>query len=324
MSDKTFGWCFIGAGGLVPRVMADFGYTKSGYLATMYSRTKSSTDALTARYGGRSCSTIEEAILDPNVQAVYVVTPNSVHREHTLKALELGKPVLCEKPFAMNVRETKEMLALAKEKGLFLMEGMWTRFNPAIRQALAWVREGRIGRVLSLSADFASLASDGRVFQLELGGGGQVDVGVYTVAFAQFVFGEKPVRVEAVAQMTDSGVDGQCAVTFQYADGAVARLYSAIQVQTPHDAWIYGEKGMIRLPKFWAPDTAELLVDSQKEVFESHKQGEGFQYEFDAAMEDILAGRLENELVSHAYTLQVMELLDEIRGKIGLRYPGVD
>ncbi|MDL2317522.1 Gfo/Idh/MocA family oxidoreductase [Eubacteriales bacterium OttesenSCG-928-A19] len=325
MAQGRFGWCFIGSGRIVERVLKDLPYSQGAYVATVYSPNYAHAQAFAQKAGAIACKSLEEAVSHPDVRAVYVGTPHAVHMENTIAALELGKPVLCEKPFALNRRESQAMIDAARASSLYLMEGMWMRFNPAIRKALSWIESGRIGRVLGMRAEFAFRYSDGapeRLVSLSLGGGALLDVGVYTVALSRFVFGAQPTALDATATFRPSGVDGQCALTLCYDDSAIARLYASLDVSTPNDAHIYGDKGSIYIPDFALPERATLIPFSgDPEVYESGKPGEGFQYEFDAVMEDILAGKLENALVSHQYTLDVMETLDATRARIGLVYP---
>lgn len=325
MAKRTFGWCFIGAGKITERVLKDFPLMDGAFLATVYSRTPENAKRTAALAGARACATLEEAVSDPAVQAVYVATTNNMHKEHTLAALRLGKPVLCEKPFALNRAEAQEMIALAHAKNLYLMEAMWTRFNPVIQKGLAWIAEGRIGAVRGMSADFAfQMAKDGpaRIQQRAYGGGGLLDLGVYTLALTQFVFGRKPSKISAVGALTDEAVDAQCAMTLQYDDGAIARLFASIEVSSGNDAIIYGEKGKITFPGFVFANTVLLEAGADKDSFSIEKPDDGYHFEFNAVMADILAGRLENEWITHQYTLDLMEIMDTVRSQIGVRYEG--
>lgn len=327
MEDKRFGWCFVGSGNITRRVLKDFAFMDGAYVASVYSKRLESAQAFAELAGAKAYADIEAAITAPGVDAVYVATPNSVHAEHALAAIRLGKPVLCEKPFAMNRREAGAVIGAAREAGLYLMEGMWTRFHPVIRQALAWIREGRIGRVLSLEADFAVSmppSAPVRIFDRSLGGGGLLDLGVYTTALAQFVFGEKPEKIDAMGTSTPQGVDDQCAMLFQYADGAIARTFASMVVPKGDEAAIYGERGVIRLPHFVFGERAVLRPydGSEEEEVQTTRGGvDGYEYQFIAVMEDIRAGRLENGWVTHQHTLDVMDTLDAVRAKIGLTFP---
>ncbi len=323
MSDKTFGWCFIGTGRIAKRVLDNFDLTKNAYLASAYSRSFDKAQELTAQYGGKAYQDIKAAIMDENVKAVYIATPNSSHHEHTMIALECGKPVVCEKPFALNVAQATEMIEAANKNKVYLLEGMWTRFNPAVKQAIEWVRSGKIGRIITMNVDFSIFMSRDklRVYDPKLGGGGLLDLGVYPIAFSQMMLGENPTEIKAVGTINDTGVDSAVAVNLKYKDGAVARLFSSIEFTGSREAIIYGTDGTIKIPCFWCSQQAELITAEGSQFAEGCKADEGFQYEFDAACDDILAGKLENEFVTHEFTLGVMKILDETRKQIGLKFP---
>lgn len=322
---RSFGWCFIGAGKIVRRVLADFPFMDGAYVAAVYSRTPETAQALAAQTGATAYAALEDALADPAVQAVYVATPHDTHQLYTEAALRHGKPVLCEKPFGINAAQVRSMVDLARRQGVYLMEGMWTRHNPAIRQALQWIDEGRIGSVRLLEADFAFQSNPktapARMLDPSMGGGALLDIGVYPVALARMVFGRAPQRIQALGNINAHGVDSQCAMAFGYEGGGVAQMYTGSEVSTPGDAMIRGDGGTICIPRFAIPDKAILHTADGEEVFDAGKQGEGFQFEFDAVMNDVLAGRLENEYVTHQFSLDVMEATDRVREAIGLRYP---
>ena len=315
MNKKDFGWCFIGSGRIAERVTDDLlKYANGSYPVAVYSKTYANAQHFAGEYGAVAYKSAEEALLDPKVKAAYICTTHPYHKEYSVLALNKGIPVLCEKPIAMNATEAKAMTDAAKKNDTYLMEAMWMCHNPVIRQVIRWVDQGRIGKVCSLSASFSTSSmfdSDSRLFDPQKGGGALLDVGVYTVALAQAVFRKIPISVKADADFAPTGVDCANAMIFKYAGGAIARLFSATIADEPSHAYIAGQNGHIYIPKFWAPKKAALsLKGKPEEIFNGNFSGEGFQFEFDAAKEDILAGRKENGLVSHKFTLEVMELLD--------------
>lgn len=313
MADKKFGWCFIGSGSITSRVLNDFDKTDGAYLLSVYSRTYDNAKRLAQAYGAQAFESAEEAMAAPGVRGVYIATPHPMHKRYALMALERGLPVLCEKPLAMNYQDAEEMIKCARKNGVYFMEGMWMRFNPALGKALEWIGNGGIGRIRSLTASFSSRCAfdeSSRLFNASLGGGSLLDVGIYALAFAHIVMGAPPVRASAVADYAPTGVDSQCAMTFQYDGGAIARLFCGISVCEPQDAYIYGEKGYIKLKKFWAPSAAQI-VRGNTETYDAGFAGEGFQFEFDAAMADIGAGRIENALMPHKLSLEIMKTADD-------------
>ena len=316
---ESFGWCFIGCGKIARRAADDFLHCAPGtHLATVYARNAERARAFAANYGAQACDTPEKAILAPDVRAVYVCTTNPSHKAYCLLALRLGKPVLCEKPVALDLPEAREVVETARKQGVYYMEGMWTRHLPAVRQALDWARQGAVGRLKSLSAVFAmSFPFDPthRLFDPAQGGGAMLDIGVYTLALAHAVFGVMPEVAQAVTEWAPTGVDSAMACALRYPGGALARLYFSTDAMEPNDAFIVGESGRIVLPQpFWAARQACLYTaDRADETFCGDHPGTGMQYEFDAARADIEAGRLENALVTHDMTLGVMALMDRLR-----------
>lgn len=325
MNNTPFGWCFIGSGSIAHRVQKDFAYLENAAILSVYSSTFEHARQFAGIAQAKAYRTLEEAVLAPGVDAVYVATPHAAHMDCAIAALQLGKPVLCEKPFAINGRQSQRMIEAARASGQYLMEGMWMRFNPCIIKALEWIQAGRIGKIVGLDAAFSGRLDDSwpdRMTNLSVGGGGLLDLGVYALALSQILFGGKPDAIDASATFLPTGADAQCAMALRYGEDALARLYSGLMYTVPNDALIYGERGHIRIPSFAMPNTLELHPDKgDPEVFDAKKQGEGFQYEFAAAMADIRAGRMENGWISHRYTMDVMETMDAIRKRVGLVYP---
>lgn len=317
-ASDAFGWCFIGAGSIARRVLNDFDKTGGAYLASVYSRTSPRAEKLAADYGARAYDTPEAAMRAPGVRGVYVATPHPAHAHYAKMALAAGIPVVCEKPLATNLADAEAMVACSRANNTFFMEGMWMRFNPAVNRALSWVADGRIGRVRTLTASFASRCAydaSSRLFSAELGGGALLDVGIYALAIARFVMGKNPSELAAMADFAPTGVDSQSAMILKYDDGAIARLFSGLSAYEPQDAYIYGEGGYIHLPKFWAPKAARLIVDGDEEVYNADFEGEGFQFEFRAAMADIEAGRIENGAMPHSLSLQIMKTAQDAIGR---------
>lgn len=323
MQDR-FGWCFIGSGSITERVLKDFPYTEGAYLASVYSRNYENAKALAERHGAKAYARMEDAIGDAAVRAVYIATTNNAHKEQAIAAMRLGKPVLCEKPFGLNCAQSAEMIEAARAERVYLMEGMWIRFKPVIRKALSWLEEGRIGAPRGLTATFSFQAEPhrARLFDPALGGGSLLDLGVYTLSLARFVFGCQPKAMRAIADIGETGVDRQCAMMLQYESGAIARLFSGLDYATDGRAILYGERGRIEIPNFVLSSQCQLVTASGAETFDPKNPGEGYQYEFDAVMRDIREGRLENEWIPHAHTLDIMATMDDVRKTIGMRYPG--
>lgn len=292
----------------------------------MGSRSKASADAFATQHGvARSHETYAALAADPDVDVVYVATPHSLHCENTLLCLDGGKAVLCEKPLAIHAREGARMVGRARERGLFLMEALWTRFFPLMGRLRQLLAEGVIGEVRSLSADFGfreELDPSSILFDPRYGGGSLLDVGVYPISLASLVFGP-PTRVVAAAHLGETGVDEQAALILEHAGGPLALLQSAIRVETQQEAVLSGTRGRIRLrAPWWRPSELELTrPDLQTEVIRLPYEGNGYGHEAVEVMRCLRAGLTESPLLPLEESLSILRTLDAARAQWGLRYP---
>lgn len=263
---------------------------------------------------------------DPDVDAIYVATPHVFHKEGSLLCLRAGKAVLCEKPFAINAAEAEEVVAAARETGCFLMEAMWTRFLPAIAKVRELLAEGAIGQVRLLRADFCFRAGwepQGRLLNPALGGGGLLDVGVYTVSLASMVFGAQPSRLASLAHIGDTGVDEQAALVLGYDAGQLAVLTCAIRTSTPHEAQIFGTEGSIRIHHpFWHATRLTVHAGGTEPTeMELPYPGNGYTCEAAEVARCLREGALESPIMPLDETVAILGTLDRIRAQWGLRYP---
>jgi predicted dehydrogenase len=273
----------------------------------------------------RAYGSYEELVNDPEVDAIYVANPHNYHKDATILCLEHGKPVLCEKPFAVNVAETDAMIAAARANGVFLMEAMWTRFLPAWQQVRKWISSGEIGDVRLMNATFAFRSGwdpEGRLLNPHLAGGGILDVGIYVTSAAYWTMGRPPVEVVSKAHIGETGVDEQSAFVFKYDDGALAMLACGVRTPVQHVALIYGTEGWIEVPnQFWNTTTAVLHKGDEETVFTEPHLSNGYEYEAREVAQCLAAGRKESSVMPLAETRQIMQTLDTIRDQIGLVYP---
>jgi predicted dehydrogenase len=262
---------------------------------------------------------------DPNVDVIYVATPNPLHKEHVLLCLESGKPVLCEKPFMLNAREAEEVIRAARASKLFLMEAMWSRFFPLMARLRQLLADGAIGDVQMLVADLSihfDFDPADRRYALDLGGGALLDLGVYLVSFASMIMGS-PAEITALAHLGETGVDEQAGIVLRYDQGQVSTLYTSIRVDSPVEAILIGTGGQIRLHPWWIRPSKLTLTPVGKEtsIIEMPYEGNGYQFEAAEVMACLRANRLESDLMPLDETLSVMRTLDAIRAQWGLTYP---
>lgn len=317
--DRCIRWGILGTGKIAHKFAQDLLLLPDAQLAAVGSRTAAAAAAFGAEYRIPRCHGSYEALAaDLDVDAVYVATPNTLHRENTLLCLNHGKAVICEKPFAMNTAETEEMIACARRQKVFLMEAMWMRFLPVMVRLRELLRAGAIGDVRLLDARFCFRAEwqpEGRLLNPALGGGSLLDVGIYNTAFADVVFGRPPAKILSLADIGKTGVDETASVLFGYDNGAMASLTSSVRVKTLHDAVIYGTAGMIRIPEpYWRADKFVLIPENgPAEEIAAPKRGLGYLHEAEEVMRCLREGRTESLQLPLAATLAAMQTLDAIR-----------
>jgi predicted dehydrogenase len=323
---EPFRWGIIGPGNIAKKFATGLTALPDAELVAVGSRTQAGADAFGELFAVPHRHASYEALAyDPQVDAVYIATPHSLHRENSLLCLEAGKAVLCEKPFTINAAEAETVINLARQKGLFLMEAMWTRYIPLIVKVRELLAEGVIGDVRMLSADFgfgSRFNPRSRLYDPNLGGGALLDVGVYPVSLASMIFGS-PARITSMAHLGPSNVDEQAAIVLGYEGGELAVLSTSIQTTTPQEAVLMGTAGRIKIHyPWWVPTRLTLSQGGQPdEVIEIPFTGNGFNYEAAEVAHCLQAGKPESEIMPLDETLSIMETMDEARAQWGLKYP---
>jgi predicted dehydrogenase len=321
-------WGILGCGKIARKFAEGLRTAAGAELAAVGARSRAGADALAAEAGAlRSHGSYEALVADPGVDAVYVATPHPMHRPHTLLALAAGKAVLCEKPFAVNAGEAREMAAEARRRRLFLMEAMWTRFLPALVRTRELLAAGRIGEVRLLQADFgfrAALDPGHRLFAPSLAGGSLMDVGVYLVSLAFFVIGRAPSRVVSLAHLGQTGVDEQAAAVLAWDQGELAVISSAVRTTTPQEATVIGTEGTLRIESAWWKGTRLTLTraGAAPETIDTPMAGNGYGHEAEEVARCLEGGLLESPVMSLDESIRILEVMDGIRAQWGLRYPG--
>ncbi len=320
-----FRWGILGAGGIAHKFATGLTVLPDAQLIAVGSRTQQNADQFADQFNIPQRHASYEALAnDPEVDAIYVATPHPFHKENSILCLNAGKAVLCEKPFTINTAESEAVIQVAREKKLFLMEAMWTRFLPAIVKAHELIASGAIGEVRMLNADFGfrtSVNEDGRLFNLALGGGALLDVGIYPLSLASSLFGS-PTQIVSAADIGTTGVDEQAAMVLKYAEGQLALLSTATRTNTAHEALIYGTDGSIRIPDWWHAQQVILTTNGKPpQVFDVPHDGNGYGHEAAEVARCVRAGKLESDTMSLDETLAIMRTMDTIRSQWGLRYP---
>jgi len=324
--EENLRWGVLGTGYIAKKFCTDLIAAADAELVAVGSRTKETADAFGDMFEvPHRHSSYENLADDPDVDVVYVSTPHSLHKKHALLCLDAGKATVCEKPFAINLREAEEMVRKARERRLFLMEAMWTRFLPLIAKLREMLETNVIGELRMLMADFGFRVNyDPRSRWLDpnLGGGGLLDVGVYPVSLASMLFGP-PTRVTGMAHLGETGVDEQSAMILGHERGQLALMSAAVRTRTPQVAYLLGTQGRICVHSpWWAPQKLTVSVEGREdEVIDAYFAGNGYGYEVAEVVRCLRLGKLESEIMPLNETLSIMKTMDEIRAQWGLRYP---
>ena len=324
---QEFKWGILGTGGIALAFARDLTFLNNHLVAAVGSRTKEKAEEFAIEFPGCTAhGSYEKLVTNPEIDAIYVATPHPMHLTNTILALKAGKPVLCEKPFSINASQARAMVEASIENNVALLEAMWMRFLPHIHQVRKIIASGVLGDIISVTADHGQRLADqgiARLVEPSLAGGALLDLGIYPVSFAHMVLGV-PEKVQASAVMTDKGVDASTSILFTYASGAQAILTTTMIAQTPCRAVVSGVNGWLEIDRtFYNPTTMRVhLYDGTTTEYPSNYQGHGLREQAIEFANIVRTGKFESEYLTHKHTLEIMELMDLIRDKIGLKYPG--
>jgi predicted dehydrogenase len=313
-------WGIVGPGRIAHQFASDIASVSSAELVAVAARDGERAAGFAARYGiARAHAGYEALFDDPDVDAVYVATPHSCHLDHAAGALRRGKAVLCEKPLVLDPVECRELVAVAAGTGSYLMEGMWTWFLPAVRKALQWYREGRIGQLLHVKADFGyplRYSEDLREYDARVGGGAVLEMGIYPVAIARLFIRRRPDSIQVTGRRAPNGVEDDVSLVCDYGD-CMATLGTSFRCKLRNRACVIGTEGTIEIPDFWRAESCSLFVlDERVDHFEERRASFGFDHEIEAVSREILAGRSESETIPLATSLALQEDMWAIREAI--------
>jgi predicted dehydrogenase len=305
-------WGIIGTGGIARAFAAELERTDSGTVVAVGSRRLETAQAFGA---GRAYGSYEALVGDPEVDVVYVATPHPFHHANARLALEAGKPVLVEKAFTMNAAEARDLVRLARERGLFLMEAMWTRFLPHMAEIRRLLEAGELGELVTVQADHGQwfvLDPAHRLFARELGGGALLDLGIYPVSFASMVLGT-PNRVITLSTPAFTGVDGQTSILLGYPSGAQSVINCTSSAVSPTKAAIVGTDARIEIGQRWYGQTAFDFIPRGGEP-RRYEAGvpSGLRFEADEVARCLSEGLLESPLMPLDETVSIMDTMDEV------------
>lgn len=324
------GWGILAPGKIARSFADDLALLPDAVVAAVGSRRLEAAEEFAARYGGTPYGSYASMVADPAVDVVYVASPHALHPEHVRLALDAGKPVLCEKPMALDAAAAEAMFVHAEQRGLFLMEAMWTACHPLIRALLARIATGEVGRPLQVAADLGFVVEadvTDRLLDPALGAGALLDMGIYPLTLAHLVLG--PPSEQAAVATVRNGIDLAVAVAARHGDATAASTASMLAA-SPRTASVATERGRFDLerdfhhPKriTWTPYDGQRAGEAEELVAAEPVIGHGYGNEAVEVQRCLAAGRLTSALVPPAQTLALLRQMDAIRAQIGVRYPG--
>jgi predicted dehydrogenase len=333
---EPIGWGVLAPGRIAHEFARDLALVPDAELVATGSRSLERATAFAARHGGAAHGSYEELVGDPAVDVVYVASPHALHAEHTRLALAAGKAVLCEKPMTLEAASTAALFDEAAARGLFLMEAMWTACHPTVRKMTALLASGEHGTARQVHADlgfvvpgvFGGGDPSDRLLDPRLGAGALLDMGIYPLTLAHLVLGE-PARLTAVAHLSPSGIDLDISIAGHYPGGATAALTASMTSQSPRNASVATEIGRFDLPRdfhhperilwtsYWTREGSPTWIEPDEAVI-----GRGYGNEILEVHRCLRAGATTSALVPPQQTISLMRQMDDLRGQIGLSYPG--
>lgn len=316
---------FLGAGHISAKMAATVQKLPGVEACAVAARDLQRAEEFAAKWGvHKAYGSYEDLVNDPEVEIVYVATPNSHHFAHSLLAIRAGKPVLCEKAFTMNAREAEELVCEARSRGVFLCEAVWTRFMPLSHKIKELLDSGIIGRPRQMSASLCyAMESKQRILRPELGGGALLDLGVYCLNFARMYFGDDIVCTESSCVLGESGTDMYESVTLRWADGKVACLQSSALSRCNREGLITGDEGYIVVDNINCPQAVRVYKGYQlvEEHFPPREQISGYEYELLACKDALGKGLLESPYMPQGESIAIMKQMDALRRGWGVKFP---
>jgi len=321
---EELNWGVLGPGKIAKSFASDLSLVDGSVISAVASRSLERAQTFAEAYEiNRAYGDYKSLIQDSDVDIVYIATPHNSHMEYAIEAMEAGKHVLCEKPIGINKSQVQKMIDVARRNGVFLMEALWSRFNPSIEEVLAKINEGIIGEINYVNVDFSvyrDFPEDGRMLNMELAGGSLLDMGIYPVFLSYAVLGY-PDQILSTAQFHKTGADIQTAAILKYKK-AVANILSGFNTQSDMIAKIHGTAGRITINSRWHEAQGYQIIKGEEVI--DHKLptlGRGYSYEIMECMSCVSKGLVESPKWTHQNSLDVVGIMDEIRNQIGLKYP---
>lgn len=323
---SSFRWGIIGTGGIARAFAEDLKRLNGHIVAAVGSRSLASAEKFAEQFPEATPYGSYEELVTADVDAIYVATPHPMHYENSLLAMRAGKPVLCEKAFTVNANQARELVNFSRDNQIPLMEAMWSRFLPHLQEVKKLVNDGVLGDITNIVADhgqFIPYDRAPRLWEPELGGGALLDLGIYPLTLAHLILGS-PTSIHAEATLTEKKVDLNTSMLLRYASGAHALLSCTMASRGSVSAMIVGDKARIEIDgSFYAPTSFRVITrDGDVTEYPKSYEGLGLREEALEFARVVRAGEIESPLMTHQSSLELMEIMDEIRSQIGVSYPG--
>lgn len=314
---SKFRWAYIGSGGIAKNTAHSI--TRGNHCITaVYSRNTEKAKAFAGKYSAKVFTSVDDLLESDCYDAVYIATPHTSHLEYAVKAMNAGKPVLCEKPVGISTDEVDLMLAASKENNVYFCEAMWTWFSEVALTVKNWISENRIGQIKNVHIDYAfpglMMSKNSRVLMPETAGGALLDIGIYPITYCYNLFGY-PKNIICNGTIKN-GIDISETVTLCY-DGFNCTLEMSL-AKLKEGCKIIGTNGEINIPMFHMARLATMKTDSERTTFRGKTD---YLTEFTRVAEEIAAGKTESDFIPFSSTRACMQIMDECRKQMNLKYP---
>ena len=318
--NKTYKWGILGAARIAEKFADGLKVLPNAELYAIASRSYERAEEFKGKHGfAKAFGSYEEMLADPELDIVYIATTNNLHFEHTMMCLEAEKAVLCEKPFASDSSQVEKMVNKAREKNVFLMEAIVSRFVPSMIQFKEQIENGAVKKPLLLQCNFGFISPFdpyNRIYNPELGGGSIPDIGIYPIFTAMLLFG-KPVSIKVMSVPAPTGTDWTTAVLLKHKNKEISMLTSSFEMRLDNEARIYGEGGHLKLHSMFSKSNKLTLHsnEGQESNIPLNNIGNGYNYEAAEVMDCLDKGLIESPSLPHSFSLDLMQVLDEVVNK---------
>ena len=324
---KKYNWAILGCGGIAKKFTTELKELPNANLYAAASRSIENAQNFANEFGfEKAYGSYLEMVNDPNVDVVYVATPHNFHLEHSLLCLNHKKAVLCEKAFAINTKEVRQMIAASKENNTFLMEAFWVIFRPKLKKVKEIIASENLGKLKFVKSDFmfnGEFNPANRLYNIDLGGGSLLDIGIYSI-FTSLTFLGVPDEIKTLAHFSPTGSEESISMLFGYKNGATAVLTSSFDAEYKNESELCFERGIIKYDRFSRDPIKLIQGEVSKEFYFENGPHLGYNFEASHVMECLDKNLKESPVVTHALSLDLMGILDSVRKDAGIIFPNHD